>query len=172
MKKLSFFSLILVFGVTGVNASQQYDDLLKLIKSGVSEEVIVAYINASHSNYDLSSDEIVHLKECGASKHVIVAAIQHKGSVLTNSNNPAAPTVRHVLTPDTILLPKAIDASDKVMTAAAQRPDDTVTVNVPNAHGGYTPVKLVKIDRGYLGPNGEFYQGHPTIAQLKSLYGK
>ena len=91
MKKLSFFSLILVFGVTGVNASQQYDDLLKLIKSGVSEEVIVAYINASHSNYDLSSDEIVHLKECGASKHVIVAAIQHKGSVLTNSNNISVP---------------------------------------------------------------------------------
>jgi len=172
MKKLSFFSLILVFGVTGISASQQYDDLLKLIKSGVSEDVIVAYINASHSSYDLSSDEIVHLKENGASKNVIVAVIQHKGSAVTNSNNPAAPTVRHARITDTILQPKSRGASDKVMTAATKRQDDTVTVNVPNAHGGYTPVKLVKIDKGYLGPRGEFYQGHPTVAQLKVRYGK
>ncbi|MGA2507126.1 MAG: hypothetical protein ABSF80_06600 [Chitinispirillaceae bacterium] len=92
MKKLLFFSLILIFGVTGINASQQYDELVKLVKSGASEEVIVAYINASDSSYNLSSDEIVHLKEYGASPHVIVAAIQHKGSVLTNSNNIGVPT--------------------------------------------------------------------------------
>ena len=62
MKKLLFFSLILIFGVTGISASQQYDELVKLVKSGASEDVIVAYINASDSSYNLSSDEIVHLK--------------------------------------------------------------------------------------------------------------
>ncbi len=48
---------------------------------------------------------------------------------------------------------------------------DTVTVSVPNAKGGYTAVKLVKRGGGYVGPQGEFYSGHPTVDQLKALYG-
>jgi hypothetical protein len=49
---------------------------------------------------------------------------------------------------------------------------DEFTVNVPNASGGYTAVKLVKGDKGYIGPQGEFYPSNPTIAELKVLYGK
>lgn len=48
---------------------------------------------------------------------------------------------------------------------------DTVTVNVPNSHGGFTPVKLVKHRKGYTGPQGEYYMNHPTVTQLKVLYG-
>ena len=157
MKKTLLLSFLLVFpGVTGIAASQQYDDLVKLIKSGVSEEVLVAYINASNCAYALSSDDIVRLKQYGATAPVIVAAIKHKGSVIVNSHTPAAP---------------AADDSTGVMTAA-QGPEDTVTVNVPNARGGYTPVKLVKTDKGYTGPKGELYAGHPTVRQLTALYGK
>jgi hypothetical protein len=48
---------------------------------------------------------------------------------------------------------------------------DTTTINIPNSKGGFTPVKLVKQKDGYLGPQGEFYAGHPTVDQLKALYG-
>ncbi len=48
---------------------------------------------------------------------------------------------------------------------------DTVNVSVPNSKGGFTAVKLVKRDGGYIGPQGEFYAGHPTVDQLKALYG-
>lgn len=48
---------------------------------------------------------------------------------------------------------------------------DTATINVPNKTGGFTPVKLVKTEKGYIGPQGEFYPEHPTIAELKVLYG-
>jgi Family of unknown function (DUF6515) len=48
---------------------------------------------------------------------------------------------------------------------------DTVTINVPQSKGGYVPVKLVKHHKGYVGPQGEFYPSHPTIQQLKALYG-
>jgi hypothetical protein len=48
--------------------------------------------------------------------------------------------------------------------------EDTVTINVPS-NSGYVPVKLIKKSRGYVGPQGEFYPDHPTIAQLKALYG-
>ena len=66
---------------------------------------------------------------------------------------------------------EAAQAPAKGEPKAAQQPGETVTVNVPNAGGGYSPVKLVKVDKGYLGPQGEFYAGHPTIAELKVLYG-
>jgi hypothetical protein len=52
------------------------------------------------------------------------------------------------------------------------QPSDTVTVNIPNDAGGYSPVKLVKVDNGYIGPQGEFYPDNPTVAELKVLYGK
>ena len=48
---------------------------------------------------------------------------------------------------------------------------DTTTINIPNSKGGYTPVRLVKHKNGYIGPQGEFYTGHPTVAALKALYG-
>jgi hypothetical protein len=48
---------------------------------------------------------------------------------------------------------------------------DTATINIPNSKGGFTPVKLVKHNNGYLGPQGEFYAGHPTVDQLRALYG-
>jgi hypothetical protein len=50
--------------------------------------------------------------------------------------------------------------------------DETVTINVPNSNGSYTPVTLVKQKDGYVGPQGEYYPGHPTIEQLKILYGR
>jgi hypothetical protein len=49
---------------------------------------------------------------------------------------------------------------------------ETAVINIPNANGGYTPVTLTKHNTGYLGPQGEYYEGHPTVAQLKVLYGK
>ena len=48
---------------------------------------------------------------------------------------------------------------------------ETVEINVPNINGSYTPVKLTKSNNGYIGPQGEFYAGHPTVEQLKALYG-
>jgi hypothetical protein len=49
---------------------------------------------------------------------------------------------------------------------------ETVTINVPNSNGSFTPVTLVKRGNGYIGPQGEYYPGHPTLEQLRMLYGK
>jgi hypothetical protein len=48
---------------------------------------------------------------------------------------------------------------------------DTTTINVPNSKGGFTQVTLVKHKNGYVGPQGEFYANHPTVDELKALYG-
>jgi hypothetical protein len=47
----------------------------------------------------------------------------------------------------------------------------TVTINVPNARGGYNAVTLEKRGTGYVGPQGEYYEGNPTMEQLRALYG-
>jgi len=49
---------------------------------------------------------------------------------------------------------------------------DSFVVNIPNTDGTYAPVKLTKKGEGYIGPQGEYYEGHPTVKQLKALYGK
>ena len=49
---------------------------------------------------------------------------------------------------------------------------EAVVINIPNAKGGYTPVTLTKYKTGYIGPQGEYYEGHPTVEQLRVLYGK
>ncbi len=51
-------------------------------------------------------------------------------------------------------------------------PGKAITISVPNANGSFTPVKLVKYKGGYIGPQGEYYAGHPTVDQLSVLYGK
>ncbi len=47
-----------------------------------------------------------------------------------------------------------------------------VIINVPNANGSYTSIMLVKNGNGYIGPQGEYYPEHPTVEQLKALYGR
>lgn len=91
MKRKLFFFIIFIVGVTGANASKQYDDLVRLVKSGATEEVIIASIDASDSSYNLTSDQIVQLRGYGASSHVIITAMKHKVAISTNSNNQPAP---------------------------------------------------------------------------------
>ena len=49
---------------------------------------------------------------------------------------------------------------------------DSFKVNVPNDKGGYVEVVIKKGEKGYLGPQGEFYPEFPDIAQLKAMYAK
>jgi len=49
---------------------------------------------------------------------------------------------------------------------------ESLTINIPNVNGSYTPVRLLKQKDGYLGPQGEYYPGHPTVEQLRVLYGR
>jgi len=48
---------------------------------------------------------------------------------------------------------------------------ETSTVNIPNSRGGYTSVTLRRSGNGYVGPQGEYYQNHPSVEQLKAMYG-
>ena len=49
---------------------------------------------------------------------------------------------------------------------------ETITINVPNSNGSFTPVTLIRRNGGYVGPQGEFYPSNPTVEQLRALYGR
>jgi hypothetical protein len=47
-----------------------------------------------------------------------------------------------------------------------------IVISIPKKDGGFVPVRLMKHGNGYIGPQGEFYAGHPTVDQLSALYGE
>ncbi len=76
-------------------------------------------------------------------------------SITTIVTAPASTTV---VTAPTVTQPQVISG-------------EAVVINIPNARGGYTPVTLTKHKTGYIGPQGEYYEGHPSVEQLRILYG-
>jgi hypothetical protein len=64
------------------------DAIIKLVKAGLSDDVIVSTINASPGTYDTSADGLIALKTAGASDKVI-AAIVMKGSAPAAASAPA-----------------------------------------------------------------------------------
>ncbi len=76
-----------------------------------------------------------------------------------------------VIQPAPVVVVQPQTATVPVAQLQAHNPN-TVVVNVPNQNGTYTAVTLTKHKTGYLGPQGEYYEGHPTVKQLRVLYGK
>src|SRR5690242_17791140 len=74
----AFLVVLLGFAVLScARASDGFDELVKLIKSGVNEEVLTAYVNNSPSAYDLTVDEILYLNDLGVSATIIQSVVQH-----------------------------------------------------------------------------------------------
>lgn len=75
-----------------------------------------------------------------------------------------------------VIVQEAVPAAVMPVTAPPAQPvvqsPEIVTINIPSSTGGYTAVTLKKAGNGYIGPQGEYYSGHPTVEQLKALYGK
>ena len=102
MNKMLLACVVILSGISFCWATEGYNDLAKLVKSKVSDDVILAFINSSNVNYSLTPDEIINLKDLGASSAVITAAIQHKKPVeaastprqaVVLSDNPDNPVV-------------------------------------------------------------------------------
>src|SRR6516225_7281531 len=52
-------------------------EVFKLAQSGVSDDVVLAFVNNSTSKYNLSADDILALKDAGLSQNVISTMISH-----------------------------------------------------------------------------------------------
>lgn len=72
------FSLCLVSASSpALHASEGFDDIAKLAKSGVGEGVLVAFVQSSPLAYDLTVDEILYLNDLGVTAPTITAVVDH-----------------------------------------------------------------------------------------------
>ena len=68
--------------------------------------------------------------------------------------------------------PAPTSVSQQPVAPTANEPSDAVETYIPNGNGSFTVVTLRKTEKGFLGPQGEFYADHPTEEQLKARYCK
>src|SRR5882757_4308927 len=64
-----------------VNLSPGAAEVVKLAQSGVSDDVVLAYIQNSQSTFTLSADSVVYLKDLGLSQPVITAMLNHDAAL-------------------------------------------------------------------------------------------
>jgi hypothetical protein len=62
------------------------ESIVKLVKAGLSEDMIVSMVNAQPAKYSLNTDDIVALKTAGVSEKIIVAMVTRSAAPA-----PAAP---------------------------------------------------------------------------------
>ncbi len=86
---LIFISLLLCHALFA-QESLSNDSVIKLIKAGLSEDLIVTTINSSPGKYNTSTNSLIALKRAGAGDKVISAMIL-KASGTTPTPAPAAP---------------------------------------------------------------------------------
>ena len=85
---------VLMLGFGALLAAQQAmnnDAVIKLVKAGLSVDLIVTTINNSPAAYDTSADAIIALKSAGASDKVIAAIIARAAAPATPPPAAAAP---------------------------------------------------------------------------------
>ncbi|HLX60356.1 MAG TPA: DUF6600 domain-containing protein [Planctomycetota bacterium] len=61
--------------------SEGFDDIAKLAKSGVGDDVLLAFIQASPVAYQLGIDEIVYLRDVGVSDKMIQSIMDHGNDI-------------------------------------------------------------------------------------------
>ena len=90
-----------------VNLSPAAADVVKLAQSGVGDGVVVPFVQNTQSQFGLSADDIVYLRDLGVSESVITAMITHDqgtpGQPAQSANNQsilAQATAAQVQTPD------------------------------------------------------------------------
>jgi hypothetical protein len=90
MSCLRLIALCMLAIFSAVSPAQQAglnnDAVVKLAKSGIGDDLVVATINAQPGNYSLTTDDMMALKKEGVSDKVI-------GAMIGKANAPAAPAV-------------------------------------------------------------------------------
>jgi hypothetical protein len=67
-------------------------------------------------------------------------------------------------------VPSAPASAVPSQQSVAASVNDSFDIHIPNGNGSFTLVTLQKTEKGFLGPQGEFYADHPTEDQLKARY--
>jgi hypothetical protein len=109
------FVLLLLCPVLFAQQALNNESVVKLVKAGLSEDLIVTTINSSSGTYDTSANGLIALKKAGAGDKVIAAiVIKASGSAASAPVTPAPAVSATPPTPDVVLahgaLPDGVDS--------------------------------------------------------------
>ena len=104
--KLVVFLLAVLCPVLIAQQALNNDGVLKLLKAGLSEDLVISTINASPAAYDTSANGIVALKTAGASDKVIAAIVVRASA---GSASPVAAIAAGTAAAAASTLPPGID---------------------------------------------------------------
>lgn len=93
MRKL--LAVLLPLTLCGLAAAQQAltnDSIIKMVKAGLSDDVVIATVNASPGQYSTAPDALIALKQAGVSDKVI-AAVVSRSAAQPPPSDVAAPAV-------------------------------------------------------------------------------
>lgn len=117
MKKFALAFATLAALPLAAAADVSKEDIRKLVAAGVGDEVIVSFIRANSPVHKLSADDVVELKQAGASERVLGALM---GSA------PAAPARR-------------VETVERVVEQPVYVPQTTYVYSTPYYYGSYYP---------------------------------
>ena len=84
---LQVFVLVSVAQEKTENSVLTNESVTEIVKSGISEGIILAKIKNSNANFDTSSTALVKLKEGGISENIILAMIESKPRINTSTES-------------------------------------------------------------------------------------
>jgi len=91
-------------------------------------------------------------------------------AIVSSMNHPAM----YVEQPAQVLyqVPQVVEQPIVVQQVQNEPPQPaTMTINIQNSNGSFTPVTLRQIGAQWVGPKGEYYNAVPSVGQLRPVYG-
>jgi len=114
-------------------ASPDADDLIRLAKSGVDEEVLMSYIKAAADTFDLSADDIITLKDLGVPSKVISEALLHGHPADTSMVTAAKEEIQQATSDTAAAMAAATEAPAAEAGAQEAEPAETSEVSTSAA---------------------------------------
>jgi hypothetical protein len=94
---LTVFSNQSAFAADAQESAVAVTNIVKLLKSGIGEDVIIAKLKQQDQTFDLSTDELIELKNAGASSQVIKTMLNPRAAIIPPAETKAAaPTTNEV----------------------------------------------------------------------------
>jgi hypothetical protein len=85
------FVILLLSPVLYAQQVLNNDSVVKLVKAGLSEDLVVTTINSSPGKYDTSANAIIALKKAGAGDKIVAAMILKASGAAENAPAPTGP---------------------------------------------------------------------------------
>ncbi|HRJ89149.1 MAG TPA: hypothetical protein PLN05_06895 [Pyrinomonadaceae bacterium] len=96
-RKLTYFGLLtflfivaLVPAVSAQDETMTNEEVISLSKAGLAPSVIIGKIRSSKSNFDLSTDSLIKLKQAGVSDDIVTAMLEAKSGKPTGGASAGA----------------------------------------------------------------------------------